>query len=180
MTTMSPGAATVTKARGGFGSFELLWALLVVILSGAAVRLGAWLLGVEIGWGTCLLIGVIAPTCLLMVIGVGLSMRENAQEPAEAEDRSTSQASQDATASSPRVEGAAADQCVRLLQDEEAKRRLRIFLRHTGSFYFTEEYFSEHPLEECWIPVAGGAVGIYDSEQTALREATAEIDWLSR
>ena len=67
---------------------------------------------------------------------------------------------------------------LRLLHDGEAKRRLRIFLRHTGSFYFQEEYFSEHPLEECWIPVAGGGVGFYDSEQTALREATAELDWL--
>ncbi len=122
------GAATLAKARGGFGSFELLWALLV--------------------------------------------------EPAEAEARSTSHASQDATASSPCGEGAAADPCVRLLHDGEAKRRLRIFLRPTGSFYFREEYFSERPLEECWIPVAGGGVGFYDSEQTALREATAELDWL--
>ena len=30
-----------------------------------------------------------------------------------------------------------------------------------------------------WIPVTSGAVGFYDSEQTALREATAEIDWLN-
>ena len=178
-------SSILTKARRGFGSFELLWALLLVFLSGAAVRLGGWLLGIEISWGTCLLIGVMAPMVVLMLIGVVLSMRESAEEPTEsmresAEEpaRSTIHVSQDASRSSPLGEGATADECVRLLQDKEAKRRLRIFLRHSGSFYFTEEYFSEHPLEKCWIPVAGGAVGFYDSEQTALREATAEIDWL--
>ena len=36
----------------------------------------------------------------------------------------------------------------------------------------------EHPLEQCWIPSAGGFVGVYDSEETALREAKARVDWL--
>ena len=75
--------------------------------------------------------------------------------------------------------GAKADPCVRVVHDGEEKRRLRIFLHTTGSFYFQEDYFSEHPLEEGWIPVAGGAVGFYDSEQTALREAKANVDWLN-
>ena len=71
-----------------------------------------------------------------------------------------------------------ADQCVRIVQDVGGKQRVRIFLRANGTFYFQEEYFSEHPSEQCWIPVSSQSVGFYDREATALREAKASIDWL--
>ena len=74
--------------------------------------------------------------------------------------------------------GAEPDSCVRVLQDSEGKRRVRIFRCNTGTYYFEDEYFSEHPLERCWIPIRGGAVGFYDSEQTALRKVKANVDWL--
>jgi hypothetical protein len=109
---------------------------------------------------------------------VEVSVWETPRSEAKVETESTRH---DATSPSPSRSGPGeeADPCVHVLKDAEGKRRVRIFRRHTGTYYFEDEYFSEHPMERCWIPIRGGTVGFYDSEQTALREAKANIDWLS-
>ena len=163
----------------GFGNFELLWVLLVTFLFTVAFRIGGWVFGSEVGWGASILLGIVTPLVLMMVMGVVVSVWETPRSQAKVETEPTrhdaTRSSHSTSRSAPREE---ADPCVRVLQDAEGKRRVRIFRRHTGTYYFEDEYFGEHPMERCWIPIRGGAVGFYDSEQTALREAKANIDWL--
>ncbi len=166
------------RARAGFGHFELFWILLAVILATVSIRFAGWVLGVDIGWIVCVLFGLIAPVALMMIVGVVVSARQSSLDHATGEQRSTSNGDPGAVAPFKDAPSGQAAQCVRILQDEEGKRRVRIFLRDTGTFYFQEENFRDHPLEQCWVPASGGTVGFYDSEQTALREAKASIDWL--
>ena len=44
------------------------------------------------------------------------------------------------------------DERVKEIYDDAGKRRVAILRRESGSFYYQPEYFSEHPLEMCWIP----------------------------
>lgn len=166
------------KAQAGFGHFELFWILLAVTLATVSIRFAGWILGVDIGWTVCILFGLIAPVGLMMIIGVVVSLRHSPLDNATDEQPSTSNGDYAAVAPFKDAPSGQAAQCVQIVQDEEGKRRVRIFLRDTGTFYFQEENLSDHPLEQCWVPVSGGTVGFYESEQTALREAKASIDWL--
>ena len=157
----------------GFGSFELLWVLLVISLCASAFRFGGWLFGLEIGWGASVILGIVTPLVLMMVMGVVVSVfgSEAEVEPESPRPKPTTPS----TPSSPPPKDA--DPCVQVLQDAEGKRRVRILRRKSGTYYFEEQYFSEH-LEPAWIPNQHGAVGFYDTEQTAIREAKASLDWL--
>ncbi len=166
------------KAKAGFAHFELLRILSLFFLFVLVVRFGGWIVGTEVSWVASMAIGVVAPTGLLVVIGIAASVRRSGKNNGRAADGSTPDGNLETTAPLPSAAQGEADRCVALLHDEEAKRRLRIFVRDAGTFYCQEEYFSEHSLEQCWIPIGTRTVGIYDSEETALREARACIDWL--
>ena len=56
------------------------------------------------------------------------------------------------------------------IYDAERTRRVLIFQRNDGKWSFTEEYFSAHEFEQCWIPENRG-VSVCDSSDTALHEA---------
>ncbi len=161
----------------GFGHFELLWLLLVVFLFTVAFRIGGWFFGSEIGWGACVLLGIATPLVIMTVMGgvVSASGIPGSEVKIETESTSHDATTASASRSAPSED---ADRCVRVLQDAEGKLRVRILRRKTGTYYLEEEYFSEHPLERGWIQIRRGAVGFYDSEQTAIREAKANIDWL--
>jgi hypothetical protein len=70
------------------------------------------------------------------------------------------------------------DERVKEIHDDTGKRRVAIFRRESGSFYYQLEHFSEHPLEMCWIPSRQLSVGIYESAEKAENEARANVEWL--
>ena len=64
------------------------------------------------------------------------------------------------------------------IYDQDEERRVVILQRGDGTFFYEEEYFSKHEYEMCWIPKKQQTIGFYDSQETALREAIANTDWL--
>lgn len=72
------------------------------------------------------------------------------------------------------------DEKVKEIYDETKKRRVIILRRETNTFYYEEEYFSEYPLEMCWIPKGRQLTGFYDSQEKAESEAYANIEWLKK
>lgn len=70
------------------------------------------------------------------------------------------------------------DERVKEIYDEAGKRRVAVFRREGGSFYYRLEHFSEHPLEMCWISNRQLPVGVYESAERAELEALANVDWL--
>jgi hypothetical protein len=70
------------------------------------------------------------------------------------------------------------DERVEEIYDDAGKRRVVIFRRESGSFYYVLEHFSVHPLEMCWIPNRQLPIGIYESKERAENEARANVDWL--
>ena len=70
------------------------------------------------------------------------------------------------------------DERVKEIYDDTRMRRVTIFRREAGSFYYQLEHFSEHPLELCWIPNRQLPIGVYESEGKAEHEARANVDWL--
>lgn len=68
---------------------------------------------------------------------------------------------------------------LRTINDSEGKRRVYIVRRDNGTFGYEEEYWSDDPYEKCWIPLGDYPLCICDSEETALREAMGNVDWLA-
>lgn len=66
----------------------------------------------------------------------------------------------------------------RVFYDAGRQRRVTIFRRDDSSFSFLEEYFSNEPLERCWLPsTAQRSIPFCDSFETAIREAAGRIEW---
>jgi hypothetical protein len=70
------------------------------------------------------------------------------------------------------------DERVKEIYEGDGKRRVVILRRDSGSYFYEVEYFSEHPLEMCWIPTRRQMVGFYESRERAEDEAYANVDWL--
>ena len=70
------------------------------------------------------------------------------------------------------------DERVKEIYDDAHLRRVAIFHRESGTFYYQLEHFSGHPFEMCWIPNRQLPIGIYESEEKAENEARANVDWL--
>ena len=70
------------------------------------------------------------------------------------------------------------DERVKEIYDGINKQRVVIYRRESGSYFYEEEHFSEHPTEMCWVPYSQLPIGIYDSQEKAEIEARANIDWL--
>jgi hypothetical protein len=66
----------------------------------------------------------------------------------------------------------------KIIYNNSQKRRVIILRRESGTFYYEEEYFSDEPLEMCWIPTGRRVIGFYDTKETAETEARGNIDWL--
>ena len=71
------------------------------------------------------------------------------------------------------------DVCIREIYDASKKRRVLIIRRENGTFGYDEEYFSEEPLERCWISRGRFPLAVCDTESTALLEAMGRIEWLA-
>jgi hypothetical protein len=66
---------------------------------------------------------------------------------------------------------------LKIVYDDSKKRRVVIF----RSFGFEEQFFSDEPLEMCWIPIgAPPRPNCHsDTPERALIEARGRINWLS-
>jgi hypothetical protein len=61
----------------------------------------------------------------------------------------------------------------------DGRRRVEIVRRHDGFFSFEEDEWTSEFKKPCWVPAAHhGVVSIFDSAETAEREARARVDWL--
>ena len=67
---------------------------------------------------------------------------------------------------------------VKAIYNENKNQRVIILQRDTGTFAYEEEYFSNEPLEMCWIPTGRRVIGFYDTKERAESEARANIYWL--
>lgn len=65
-----------------------------------------------------------------------------------------------------------------IFYDREQRRRVVIFERADGFYTYKEEYYGDEELEMYWLPVTAYYAGIYDSAETALREAKGNVEWL--
>jgi hypothetical protein len=69
------------------------------------------------------------------------------------------------------------EEVVQTLYSPDRKRRVHIVRRGNGTFSHEEEYFSTDEFEMCWIPLSGH-LSVFDSVDTALREARGRLNWL--
>ena len=71
------------------------------------------------------------------------------------------------------------DERIKEIYDDTGLRRVAIFRRAAGTFYYQQERLSGHPLETCWVPDSQLPIGIYDTVERAENEARADTDWLA-
>ena len=60
----------------------------------------------------------------------------------------------------------------------EGDRKVEFYRFEDGTFEFQEWYWSENPLERCWLPALGSRRSICGTEDIAWREALGSIPWL--
>lgn len=65
---------------------------------------------------------------------------------------------------------------VQEIYNKDRSRRVFIYRREDGLFSYEPWYYSEDEYEMCWI--GQRCSGLYDSQETAIREAQANVDWL--
>jgi hypothetical protein len=70
------------------------------------------------------------------------------------------------------------DKVVAEIYSQDQKKRVRIFVRESGTYYYEQDYFSEDEYEMCWVPLRQNPIGHYESQDIAAREAQGNIDWL--
>ncbi len=71
------------------------------------------------------------------------------------------------------------DQIVEEIYSADRTRRIVIFRRDSGTFYYQNEHFSTAEYENCWIPSRQALIGYYESQVTAAQEARGNVDWLA-
>ena len=67
---------------------------------------------------------------------------------------------------------------LKIIYDQERKRRVVFFQRQNGTLGFRAEYFSEDPYEQCWMPKGPDDDSICDNWDILMREAEGRILWL--
>ncbi|HEY0008899.1 MAG TPA: hypothetical protein VGB55_09260 [Tepidisphaeraceae bacterium] len=72
-----------------------------------------------------------------------------------------------------------AETFLRKIVDSTGKHRVLIVQRTNGSYGWEVEYWSDEPLEQCWVRRGQYPYSICDSEEVALREALGRVEWLA-
>ena len=68
---------------------------------------------------------------------------------------------------------------IRTIYSADRLKRVSVFRRDDGTFGFLEEYFSEAPREQCWVPKFQSTESFCPSENVALTEIFGRVEWLS-
>lgn len=71
------------------------------------------------------------------------------------------------------------DKLVQEFCAEDKQRRVNIFQRENGTFYFQEERLSHQEFEQSWISIRQSVASFFDTQETAVYEAKGRIDWLN-
>lgn len=66
---------------------------------------------------------------------------------------------------------------VRRIGSADGKRRVEIFRRADGTYGFENMKYGDQ--EESWFPAGRYSVGIFGTEEEALKEAKARVRWLA-
>ena len=69
------------------------------------------------------------------------------------------------------------DEILQTLYSPDRGRRVHIFRRRNGTFGYEEEFLDIDEYGNSWIPLSS-QLTIFDSAETALREAGGRIAWL--
>ena len=67
---------------------------------------------------------------------------------------------------------------IRTIYSADRKSRVCVFRRDDGTYGFSEERFSDEPLEQCWIPAGRRTETFCSSEDIVLRESIGRVPWL--
>jgi hypothetical protein len=68
----------------------------------------------------------------------------------------------------------------RAIYDRDQTRRVGIYRRDDGSYRYADEELISHDGETFWVSVEEPEhTGIYDSVETAVREAQGQVPWLA-
>ena len=51
------------------------------------------------------------------------------------------------------------------------KKRVIVFRREIGTYYFEHQHYSNEANENCWIPYPQAVVSFYDTWSSAMQEA---------
>jgi hypothetical protein len=70
------------------------------------------------------------------------------------------------------------ERVLKAIYHPNGNRRLVIVQRSRGHYGYEEETFSNDPTEMCWLRRTQKPFHIYDSADTAEREACGAIGWL--
>jgi hypothetical protein len=63
--------------------------------------------------------------------------------------------------------------------NHDKTRRVNFYLKNDGTFTYEQEMFSNEPEEMVWIPTGPSVARIFDTLETARREASGNISWLN-
>jgi len=66
---------------------------------------------------------------------------------------------------------------VRTIESSDGKRKLEIFRRADGTYGFEDMKYGDE--EASWFPAGRYSVGIFGTEEDALREAKGRIRWMA-
>lgn len=59
------------------------------------------------------------------------------------------------------------------------KKRVIVFRREIGTYYFEHQHYSNEANENCWIPYPQAVVSFYDTWSSAMQEAWYRVEWLA-
>ena len=66
---------------------------------------------------------------------------------------------------------------VRTIESSDGKRKLEVFRREDGTYGFEDLKYGEE--EETWFPAGRYSVGIFATEEDAIKEAKGRVQWMA-
>jgi hypothetical protein len=69
------------------------------------------------------------------------------------------------------------DDIIETVYSLDQSKRVHFFRRRNGTFGYQDEFFDVDEYGSCWIPLSNHH-SIFDSAETAIREARGRLDWL--
>ena len=77
------------------------------------------------------------------------------------------------------MEGERLDKPIAWFQSLYLPKRVIVFRRETGTYYFEHQHFSDEEYENCWIPYPQSMTSFYETLTSAMLEALSRVDCLA-
>lgn len=68
---------------------------------------------------------------------------------------------------------------VKTVEHQDGRQRVAFYQRDNGTYFYEPQLWCEYEYHACWEPHSQRIIGIYDSLETAEREAMGNIPWLA-